>query len=220
MTLLARASSDYAEAEALLSRDLARCRRSHSRHASARGDADGHIQRHPLSDRRPGPAAVTLSQQITSRLPAGTEPAVRAYWLSKLGIRLVCAGPSRRRPACHEEAVAIRRELAAASPDRYRPDLAASLANIGKVLSELGRPDRRPAGRPRRPSAIYRELAAASPARYRPDLARSLGNLGVRLFRAGPTRRRPAGHRGGRRASAGNWPPPARTATVPTSPPR
>jgi hypothetical protein len=32
--------------------------------------------------------------------------------------------------------VAIRRELAAASPDRYRPDL----ANLGRWFSELGRP--------------------------------------------------------------------------------
>ena len=30
-----------------------------------------------------------------------------------------------------EEAVAIRRELADASPDRYRPDLAQSLGNLG-----------------------------------------------------------------------------------------
>ena len=32
------------------------------------------------------------------------------------------------------------RELAAASPDRYRTDLAATLNNLGKRFSELGRP--------------------------------------------------------------------------------
>jgi hypothetical protein len=31
------------------------------------------------------------------------------------------------------------RELAAANPDRYRPDLAASLDNLGISFSELGR---------------------------------------------------------------------------------
>jgi hypothetical protein len=31
------------------------------------------------------------------------------------------------------------RELAAASPDRYRPDLAQSLDNLGLLLSKLGR---------------------------------------------------------------------------------
>jgi hypothetical protein len=41
---------------------------------------------------------------------------------------------------CHPEAVTIRRELAAANPDRYRPDLAASLDNLGVMFSELGRP--------------------------------------------------------------------------------
>ena len=39
-----------------------------------------------------------------------------------------------------EEAVATYRELAAASPDRYRPDLARSLSNLGVAFSELGRP--------------------------------------------------------------------------------
>jgi hypothetical protein len=38
-----------------------------------------------------------------------------------------------------KEAVAMYRELAAASPDRYRPDLAQSLTNLGAMFSELGR---------------------------------------------------------------------------------
>lgn len=39
-----------------------------------------------------------------------------------------------------EEAVAIYRELAATSPDRYRLDLADRLLILGLHLSELGRP--------------------------------------------------------------------------------
>ena len=38
-----------------------------------------------------------------------------------------------------QEAVAIRRELAAASPDRYRPDLARSLTNLAEALMALDR---------------------------------------------------------------------------------
>ena len=71
----------------------------------------------------------------------------------------------------------MQRELAAASPDRYRPDLAAALNDLGVTLSELGRPaDALPVTRG---GATYRELAAVSPDRYRPDLAAALSNLGV-----------------------------------------
>jgi hypothetical protein len=40
-----------------------------------------------------------------------------------------------------KEAVAILRERAAASPDRYHPGLAASLNNLGVCFWALGRPD-------------------------------------------------------------------------------
>ena len=71
----------------------------------------------------------------------------------------------------------IRRELAAAYPDRYRPDLASSLSNLGVLFSALGRPAE---ALPVTQEAveIRRELAAANPDRYRPDLASSLTNLG------------------------------------------
>jgi hypothetical protein len=53
-------------------------------------------------------------------------------WFSELG-----------RPAealtAEQEAVAIRRELAAASPDRYRRDLAGSLTNPAESLMALDR---------------------------------------------------------------------------------
>jgi len=38
-----------------------------------------------------------------------------------------------------EEAVTIRRELGEAKPDRYLPDLAISLNNLGILLAEVGR---------------------------------------------------------------------------------
>ena len=39
-----------------------------------------------------------------------------------------------------QEAVAIRRELAQANPDRYRPDLAQSLNNLAGTLAQTDRP--------------------------------------------------------------------------------
>ena len=58
--------------------------------------------------------------------------------------------------------MAISRELAAAIPDRYRPDLARSLNSLGVQLSELGRPaDALPPAQ--EAVVIYRELAAAIP---------------------------------------------------------
>jgi hypothetical protein len=39
-----------------------------------------------------------------------------------------------------QEAVATYRNLASTDPDRYRPELARSLANLGISLYELGRP--------------------------------------------------------------------------------
>ena len=76
--------------------------------------------------------------------------------------------------------MAIYRELAAAYPDRYRPDLATSLTNLGIRFSELGRPaEALPVTQ--EAVAIRRELAAANPDRYRPDLARSLQVLALAL---------------------------------------
>jgi tetratricopeptide (TPR) repeat protein len=76
------------------------------------------------------------------------------------------------------------RELAAASPDRYRPDLARTLDNLGVWFFELGRPaEALPASE--EAVAIRRELAAASPDRYRPDLAQSLDNLAEVLAAVG-----------------------------------
>ncbi len=95
------------------------------------------------------------------------------------------AGPPGRGAArSTEEAVAIRRELAATHPDRYRPDLASSLSNLGVMFSALGRPAEALLVT-EEAVAIRRELAAANPDRYRPALASSLSNLGVRFSALG-----------------------------------
>ena len=93
-----------------------------------------------------GPAAAALCQRILNLLSASTGPAVRAYWLHNLGIRLYGLGrPAEALPVV-EEAVAMCRELATASPDRYRPDLADSLGVLGALFSVLGRPAEAAAG--------------------------------------------------------------------------
>jgi tetratricopeptide (TPR) repeat protein len=78
-------------------------------------------------------------------------------------------------------AVALYRQLAAADPDRYRPDLAASLNDLAARLLDLGRPDDA-AVWVKEAVTLYRELAAADPDRYRPDLAASLNTLGAGLL--------------------------------------
>jgi tetratricopeptide repeat protein len=82
-------------------------------------------------------AAVT--RQITSTLPPDSDPAERARWLNAFGTALSQLGRPAEALPVTEESVAIRRELAAASPDRYRPDLAGSLSGLAGVLASLGR---------------------------------------------------------------------------------
>ncbi|MFB4298263.1 tetratricopeptide repeat protein, partial [Actinomadura sp. NTSP31] len=75
-------------------------------------------------------------------------------------------------------------QLAQNNPERYLPDLATSLTNLGVTLSELGRLDE---ALPVTEEAvrIRRQLAQNNPERYLPDLATSLTNLGVTLSEHG-----------------------------------
>jgi tetratricopeptide (TPR) repeat protein len=82
--------------------------------------------------------------------------------------------------------VVMYRELAAASPDRYRPALADSLSNVGVRFSALGRSAE--ALRVTEEAVVmYRELAAAYPDRYGSELARSLRALSQALEKLGRT---------------------------------
>ena len=184
VTLLARASSDDPDAEALLSQTLPDVADFIVGLDAPRETLTAIYNAVPYPTVILAPAAVALARQILGLLPADSGPAVRAYWLGTLGFRLSELGRPADALPVTEEAVAIHRELAAASPDRYRPDLATSLTNLGVRFSALGRPaDALPVTE--EAVAIHRELAAASPDRYRPDLARSLTNLGVRFSALG-----------------------------------
>ena len=142
-----------------------------------------------ISDAIPYPSAtlaeadLAVTRRILQVLPTGDQ-GLRARWLSWLGTTLAQTGRPAEAVPPTEEAVQIRRELAAADPDRYRPDLAKSLSNLGNRFYELGRPAE--ALPPTQQAVqIRRELAAADPDRYRPDLAESLSNLGLRFYELG-----------------------------------
>ena len=68
------------------------------------------------------------------------------------------------------------RQLAAARPDAFLPDLASSLNNLGIRLSDLGRREEALAAS-QEAVDIRRQLAAARPDAFLPDLARSVSVL-------------------------------------------
>ena len=130
-------------------------------------------------------AAILTSQQVT-KYRAGTiggEPVAvdrLARALSNLSARLGGLGQREDALAASEEAVTIRRELAAASPDAFRPGLADSLNNLSADLAGVGRLEDALAAA-EEATGLYRELAADRPDAFRPDLAGSLNNLVVSL---------------------------------------
>ncbi len=104
--------------------------------------------------------------------------------LNNLSFRLSELG--RREDALNaiEEAVEIRRKLAAQRPDAFNPVLASSLNNLSAYLSELGR--REDAIEAIEEAVeIRRKLAAQSPDAFNPNLSNSLSNLSVLLSKLG-----------------------------------
>jgi tetratricopeptide (TPR) repeat protein len=167
----------------------ARHRRSHHRHTGTRAETLTTIFNAIPHTIIPAPAAAALCQHTErpARQHRASSPGVLA---AQPGIRLTGLGRPAEALPVTEEAVAIRRELAAASPDRYRPDLANSLDNLGIRFWELGRPALAlPVSQ--EAAAMFRELAAASPDRYRPDLA----NLGRWFSELGRPAEAAAAHR-------------------------
>ncbi len=117
--------------------------------------------------------------------------------------------------AAGREAADAYRELAAARPDAFRPDLAGSLNNLSLRLADLGRREDALAAI-QEGAQVYRELAAARPDAFRPGLARSLTNLAAAPERHGAARGGAGRKPRNRQQSAGSWPRPARTRSGPT----
>jgi len=83
-----------------------------------------------------------------------------------------------------EKAVNLYRTLARKNPGAFLPDLAASLNNLGAVLSALGRREEA-LGTTQEAVGRYRELAQRNPDAFLPYLAGSLNNLGMMLSALG-----------------------------------
>ena len=134
--------------------------------------------------------AATLTSQQVTQYRAGTgdgEPDAAsrlAGSLNNLSLRLADLGRREEALTAIEEAVTICRELAAARPDAFRPDLAGSLTNLSTGWADLGRREDALTAI-QEAVTIYRELAAARPDAFRPDLAGSLNNLSIRLVDLG-----------------------------------
>ena len=108
------------------------------------------------------------------------EPDVRAHLLNNLGKRLNDLGRREEALDTTTEAVGIYRRLAAARPDAFEPNLAASLSNLGSWLSALGRREEALAATTEA-VGIYRRLAVARPDAFEPDLAASLSSWSAAL---------------------------------------
>ena len=139
VTLLAGASSDDPDAEALLSRALPNVAGFIVDLVAPREKLTAIFNAIPYPTVILASAAVVLAERIITLLPDDTQLAERAYWSYILGVWLSELGrPADALPRT-QEAVTTCRELAAASPDRYRPDLARSLTNLAELLVTLER---------------------------------------------------------------------------------
>ena len=83
-----------------------------------------------------------------------------------------------------QEAVTLRRALAADDPAAHQADLARSLADLGARLNRVGRYEEALEAT-QEAVTLRRALAADNPAAHQADLARSLADLGYRLDRVG-----------------------------------
>jgi len=84
--------------------------------------------------------------------------------LNNLAVALSDLGRREEALTTAEEAVRLRRALAAARPDAFTPDLASSLTNLANSLSDLGRCEEALTGG-EEAVRLRRALAAARPGR-------------------------------------------------------
>ncbi|WP_203972753.1 tetratricopeptide repeat protein, partial [Planotetraspora silvatica] len=178
LVTLARAAQDHVAAAGILERLLPMVVGEVGSVPAARETLAALYQALPYPSDMWAEANALLTRRLADSVQPDADPAERAHWLAGLEVHLGELGRHAEALPLAEEAVTIRRELAATYPDRYRPDLATALHNLSVRFVELGRPtDALP--RTQEAVTIRRELVATYPDRYRPDLASSLHNLGV-----------------------------------------
>ncbi|MGH3852352.1 MAG: tetratricopeptide repeat protein [Pseudonocardiaceae bacterium] len=124
--------------------------------------------------------AVVVTRHIVDALPPDADIAEYARWNLKLGVVLAQAGHADEALPHIDTAVGHYRDLVETDRDRYLPDLARSLHNLGSRYMDQGRHDD---ALPPTAQAIkyYRELAEHGPGRYQANLAAALSNLGLTL---------------------------------------
>ncbi len=135
-------------------------------------------------------AAATLADRVGQMLPADADQVEIARRLNRLGLLLGQADRPHQALVATQKAVGMWRELAAANPDQYRPDLAEALDHLGCRFYKVGRtaeavPLTQEALR------IWRDPAAANSDRYRRGLAKALDNLSVWFYEVGRTAEAP-----------------------------
>ena len=124
-------------------------------------------------------AAIAARIVEALRATAGDDAARRhqlAGWLNDLSARLADLGWPEAALDAIEEAAAILRDLAAARPEAFAPDLAQVLNSLSVRLADLGQREAA-LDAIEEAVAIRRDLAAARPDAPRDELAMALGNL-------------------------------------------
>ncbi|GAA1517364.1 hypothetical protein GCM10009677_58350 [Sphaerisporangium rubeum] len=184
LTVLGRASADYEPARELLGRILPLISGVAASLEAPRETLEAISAAIPFPSLAMAEADAIIVGKILATFPAGDRSGEYARWLSLSASLTAQLGRPGEALPVEQQAVTIRRELAELYPDRYRPDLADSLSNLGITFSELGRPNE---ALPVTQEAvtIYRELAELYSHLYRPDLAASLSDLGIRFWELG-----------------------------------
>ena len=120
------------------------------------------------------------SRQVYAASGALDDARAAAAWLSNLSTRLSALGQLEAAVTAAEEASAIDRRLAEASPEIFARSLAFSLSNLSKCLTDLRRRDEALAIA-EEALALHRALAAVLPRDFNPRLGVSLSNYAVVL---------------------------------------
>ena len=146
----------------------------------------------PFTELITSPLGLHVDQaRLASARQTDQPPHVLAALLQRVAERHRLLGDPAGALAAIEEAVTLRRELAATAPAVYTADLAMSLNNLSNRRSGTGDPAGALAAI-EEAVTLRRELAATAPAVYTADLAMSLNNLSNRQvesgFDAGQTR--------------------------------
>ena len=128
--------------------------------------------------------AVEIDAAILDRVRSGGDDAETARFANNVANRLSDVGRREDALSAAEEAVSLRRRLAAARPDAFLPDLALSLNNVANSLSAVGRREDALSAAEEAVS-LRRRLAAARPDAFLPDLATSVNNVAAMLSEVG-----------------------------------